>query len=229
MAIAFDTVTSGLTAAGGTGATVSVAHTCGAGTTLLLAGVAVNDGNQTNNQTVSLTYNGVTMIQLIEKDSGGDTRVEIWYMINPPTGSAHNAVITYNNINYVGMGILSFTGTATVAPTQSQGNTGTASSVSESLVPTNANSWMMDVISDESNPTTTTTIRWTNANQSFQQGRGSTTGPVTGSTAMGYTSLSSWSYAQMVIAPAAAPVSLIPIVSGSSSPQPSVTPVVITF
>lgn len=202
MAISLDSVTNGEAAAGGAGSTLTIAHTCASGVTILIVEIAVNDSNQHAHQTTNVTYNGVSLTNLIVEDSGGNTRVEIWYLISPPTGSSYNVVVSYNFLNYVGAGILSFLGTSTSVPTQSQGSYGTASSVGMSETPTFGNSWLLDVISDQTNPTTITTLQWSNQNQSYQQGRGSSVGPVSVATSMGYTNLSNWSYAQMVLAPA---------------------------
>jgi hypothetical protein len=210
-AITQDTVNSGFTAAGGLGATVSVAHTCAAGSTILIAQVAVNDGNQHAQQTNSVTTNGVSLTQLVKADSAADTRAEIWYLMAPDTGVSENTVITYDNNNYVGLAVYCLGGTSTAAPTITTSLTGTASSVTNNITTTVANSWVMDTLSDETNPTAggSQTSDWNNTNQGFQWGQGShiTSLPAAGSQTLSWsnTSGNTWSYVQAVVSPPVVP------------------------
>lgn len=213
MAIALDSVTNGSMAGAGASATLPIAHTCGAGTTILIVAIAFNDGGQNGHQTTSVDYNGTSLTQLGKADSLLDTRAEFWYLLAPTTGSSLNVNIKYDFINYVGAGVMSFTGTKTTAPTIFSTLIGTASSVSHAITTVDDNSWILDVLSCETSPTIsntgspTQTAVWNNTNQSFQWGQGSSKGPVTpaASTTLGWTSISgnTWSYVQMIMSPAA--------------------------
>jgi len=213
MALALDTVTNGEQAAGGTNATLAVAHTCTGSNMILIAAVAFNDSNQHNNQTASVDYNGSAMTLLAKADSGAakDTRAELWYLLNPTTGSSLNVNVHYSNINYVGAGVLSFTGVKQSAPTISTTTTGTTSSASKAITTVDDNSWIIDCLSCETQASVsntgspTQTSKWQNTNQSFQWGQGSIKGPITpaGSATLGWSSTTgnTWSYVQMAISP----------------------------
>lgn len=66
----------------------TVNYTCGAGTTLLVVTLAYANGTRSG----APTYNGVALTQADQvryHSSSPEARAEIWYMLNPPTGSAY--------------------------------------------------------------------------------------------------------------------------------------------
>ncbi|HZR66755.1 MAG TPA: C25 family cysteine peptidase [Terriglobales bacterium] len=94
--------------------TLTFAHTTTAtGTNLVLVvGVSMNISQRTATTVSGITYNGVALTRAgVQNDSSNAVRTEIWYLINPGTGT-HNVVVTEN----IG-GILSTIGTVAGATT----------------------------------------------------------------------------------------------------------------
>jgi hypothetical protein len=75
----------------GTGATVSTSYTAGSGSGLMVLGIVVV--GTTTRTGAAPTYNGVTMKQVGEVQVAAETNVEMWYLINPDTGSSHTISI----------------------------------------------------------------------------------------------------------------------------------------
>ena len=75
-------------------ATLTISHTTGSGTDrLMLVGISfVNDQTET---VTSVTYDGVPLTKVGERNSSDDARVEIWYLTSPPSGT-YNVVITFS-------------------------------------------------------------------------------------------------------------------------------------
>lgn len=71
---------------------VTLTFTCGAGVTVLALGIGYNGVVARAGGTP--TYNGVAMLQADStRTSGLEANVELWYMLAPPTGSAHTISI----------------------------------------------------------------------------------------------------------------------------------------
>jgi hypothetical protein len=71
-------------------------YTCGASATLLIVGLIYANGVRTGN----VTYNGVALTQADQTrygSSGPEARCELWYMIDPPVGSAYEVSIPNPN------------------------------------------------------------------------------------------------------------------------------------
>ena len=159
MAIALDSANNGAQAAGAT--SVSWSHTCGAGTTLLLVLVGAVDATLADRTISGVTYNGSALT-----DSGVDCdygpngfRTEIWYKINPTTGSALTIQVTAGGkcTDLAGCS-LSVSGTDTTDPI---GGSITEASISSAPTVLISNcvdtSWMVGVlITDESDNTLVT-------------------------------------------------------------------------
>lgn len=64
---------------------VTTNYTCGAGTTVLIVGILYS-GVQTLS---GVTYNSIAMTRAGTAAQGISPYVDIWYLINPPTGSAY--------------------------------------------------------------------------------------------------------------------------------------------
>ncbi|QQS15430.1 MAG: hypothetical protein IPK84_03610 [Candidatus Moraniibacteriota bacterium] len=81
---------------------VTFNHTCGSGTTLLTLTIVV--GGTTARTGGAPTYNGVSMTQADQNGqapSGAETIVELWYLLNPGTGSAYQINIPDSNNVYL--------------------------------------------------------------------------------------------------------------------------------
>lgn len=99
MAVAFDAVGPSSAGAGQTTASpLTWSHTCGASATLLLVGVAV--GGTTGANTVTATYNGVSMTAVDTQASNNNTDgfVKLFKLVSPATG-ANTVSISASIIN----------------------------------------------------------------------------------------------------------------------------------
>ena len=87
MAVTLDALTGAGAPTGGL-STISWSHTTASGVTLLIATIGWNDGART---VTAATHGGVAMTNLgawTSGSAGTDRRVEVWYRVNPPAGSA---------------------------------------------------------------------------------------------------------------------------------------------
>ena len=75
----------------GAGSPLTSNYTAGSGSTLLTLGIVV--GGSTQRAGGAPTFNGVNMIQVDSTRVATETNVELWYMIDPPTGSAYQISI----------------------------------------------------------------------------------------------------------------------------------------
>jgi hypothetical protein len=66
-------------------------YTCGAGTTLFVLSIVV--GGTTARAGGAPTYNGIAMTQADTVRSSTETKAELWYLLNPPTGSSYTCSI----------------------------------------------------------------------------------------------------------------------------------------
>lgn len=74
----------------GNGNPLTQAYTCGAGTTLLVLGVV---GATNERENAAPTFNGVAMQQAVEDITSTETRIEYWFMLDPPTGAEYTISI----------------------------------------------------------------------------------------------------------------------------------------
>lgn len=74
-------------------------YTCGAGSTLFVLSIVV--GGTTARAGGAPTYNGVTMIQADQARQSTETFAELWYLPNPPTGSAYQVSIPNTGAVYL--------------------------------------------------------------------------------------------------------------------------------
>jgi len=115
MAVTFDAA--GPSSSGASSATspLTWSHTCAAGDTMLLVGVAV-DSLADGGITAACTYNGVSMTASTKWHSGGVTQafgfIQLFTMANPPTGSAFtvSASAAGATLDSINGGSLSFAG-----------------------------------------------------------------------------------------------------------------------
>ena len=80
---------------------LTLSYTCGAGATLLVLGIVV-DG-LTARTGGAPTYNGVALTQasINAQAVAGETTVELWYLLSPPTGAAYNLAVPDDNNVYL--------------------------------------------------------------------------------------------------------------------------------
>lgn len=73
-------------------------HTVPSGSNrLLLIGVSI--WNEDNEEVDSISYDNQSLTRLGAKDNGDDSRVEIWYLLNPPEGSAGVEIDFTSNVD----------------------------------------------------------------------------------------------------------------------------------
>src|SRR3990167_10464566 len=226
MAIAFDATASGND---DTSSTMSWNHTCTGSNLILVVGVSLQDASLADRQVSpdGITYNGVALTQIIEKDTPND-HSELWYLINPATGTHAVSVTTNGACSGLNGGSVSLTGvdqTNPVDASNSGGGTGTAQSLSLTTVADNA--WIVDTVAISGTGTVTMaahtgrTQRW-NGLDSFSEdprGAGSTYGPISpaGATTVDWSTGVSRDWALVA-------ASFAPVAVGSSSVSPSVSP-----
>jgi hypothetical protein len=135
MPVGLDSVGPDANGAGGwtvTGATWS--HTCSGSDRLLVVQATVG-GNGISNVITSITYNGVGLTKVLERncnDPNTDGYTSIWILINPDSG-AHDVVVTLAGTYDLECGSTSFTGVDQTTPYVSAHNA--MSSGSESVTP----------------------------------------------------------------------------------------------
>jgi hypothetical protein len=138
MAVAFDAASTN----GGAGS-ITQAHVCTGSGLILLVGIIDWTGADANALTVNPQYNGSAMT-LLGTHAFNTARVEIWYLVNPTTGT-HN--ITYSNSTPEAMVAGSFNGVDTSSPFGTvSGNTGNSSTPSSSAITIPTGDMMVDFL-----------------------------------------------------------------------------------
>ena len=116
--VTVDTSSSGSANITGT-ANVTVAHTTNGTNRLFVVGVSINITSGPTAGVVSVTYNALPLTFVgAHNDAGGTRRVEMWYMLAPPTGG-HNVVVRVNTTGPqegVVVGATTFTGVDQTSP-----------------------------------------------------------------------------------------------------------------
>lgn len=68
-------------------------HTCTGSNLILVVSLAMRDGKVDDRNVGSVTYNGTALTKAVDLDDAGNLyNVEIWYLVNPDTGSAYDIV-----------------------------------------------------------------------------------------------------------------------------------------
>jgi hypothetical protein len=119
-------------------------HTVSGGDNRLLAVSVSNRDNTTDGDRVisGITYNGTALTQAVSQDdtsAGDNMRAEVWYLVNPPVGTASVVVSFAGGGPTRGQaGAVSFTGAAQTSPVDVTGgtNTGTNPDISNSVTAT---------------------------------------------------------------------------------------------
>ncbi len=111
-AVAIDARSSGGKASGNS---LTIPHTTSGSNRLMLVGFSIED-NQ-DRQVSSMTYNGVSLSLVGSREISGKPHIEIWKLVNPPTGS-HNVIINLDGLQDKGMvgGVVTFTGVDQTTP-----------------------------------------------------------------------------------------------------------------
>lgn len=181
--ISFNAVTTKL---GGGTPTNSFSHTIASGSNrILIVTVATYSANM--GITVNgVTYSGVSLTKLrSDRSSLGSSGVtsDIWYLINPPVGTA-NVVVTHSTIVQTVIGAHSYTGVDQTTPFEaSNGNTGTtvADTTTSNTILT-ANSWLIESFAYSSainaTPQTGQTVLYSNLDHGNASGAAGREGPL---------------------------------------------------
>lgn len=117
--IAFDapsSVDGGANATGNT-APLTWSHTVtSTGTNrILIVGVAMRNAAAQTVAANGVTYNGVVLTQLDAQDVASASRIEMWYLLNPPTGANTVSVTTTADVR-MAAGATSYTGVDQTTP-----------------------------------------------------------------------------------------------------------------
>lgn len=173
----------------------TVSYTVPAGSSILLVGISLSDANATVNPVL---YGGTNMTRGPSFARAAPwPLVQIWYLVNPPAGTA-NVVATVSPYGTeVVMGAQSFTGvntgTGATAPFDVAAVTNSASSkiASVSITPATSGAWIFEVVAIDANDNTTCigataaciplanqTQRWLTNSHGNVRGAASTVGPI---------------------------------------------------
>ena len=250
--VAVDATTSGnanLTGAANS-ATLSFNHNTGAGTNrLLIVGVSVNIQAANTVGVLGVTYNG-TALNFIgaHNDAGLTRRVEMWYLLNPVSGT-HAVAVTLNIPTGVTEGVVAgattFTGVDQTVPlgtfVSADGAaatcTGTTAGCSALDVPSVVNGMILDTLATGGNQTITVPApqisRWNarSANSANPGVRGtgtSRTGAPSVPISETFSATSNWSLGAISINPSTADIGVTTSVSAVSLGQNSTYNITIT-
>jgi CSLREA domain-containing protein len=157
---------------------ITISHTTSGTDRLMLVGVSIN--NEDFETVSSVTYNGVALTHVGSATEADDAVVEIWRLVNPPTGT-HNVVITFSAVltREAVAGVMTFTGVDQTTPLGTfasaiDNDSGPASVIVSSA----AGELVFGVVSAESSVLSTAAVapssqRW-NLFQGIQYGAGAT-------------------------------------------------------
>lgn len=200
--------------------TMQWAHTVGAGSNSVLIVVATQ-----NNSSTGVSYDGMALTKIIQTTipADGSERTEIWYLVNPPSGT-HNVSTTFSSAFTAGQdGSYSFFGVSQTNPIDATGtfSIGSGNTASITLTPTVAGDEIIDGISLQTFSQTNFAAKaGQTLNYSTPLGGGGNPGaassyktnPTSLATSTGYT----WTGLETV---AQAAVSLLPATSNPSAPS----------
>ena len=134
----------------GTGNPQTLSYTCAAGVKLLVVGIGCRSGARAG---TAPTYNSVAMTQAGTTRTSTNVSSELWYMLNPPTGSAYT--ISVPNTGAINVRIIASSYTAdpnfSYELDQTNGNTGTGANPSVSVTNTSDGDVVVDMMCHELN------------------------------------------------------------------------------
>src|SRR6266568_114740 len=156
--------------AGSSTITLPLTVTAGGTNRLLVVGVSINTAGNAGSSVTGITYNGVAFTAAPFTAEANSFRVEMWYLINPATGS-NNVVVTVNKNGGGGqkmgvvVGAIDFTGADQVSPISAfVSNSATAMDTVQINVPSASNEMVMDTVTMSASITPTATApqvqRW---------------------------------------------------------------------
>lgn len=164
-------------------------HTVGAGTNRLLV-VALSLRHTGAQAATAVTYNGINLTPFIIQTNNNNARVELWYLTNPPTGTANVAIAWSGASTRAVGGAMSFSGVDQTTPLEdpegATGNSTAGSAVSVTVTTTVRGAWVIDAVASRTGLTMTTaggrTQRWNiqtgGGNLRRAVGAASTRGPI---------------------------------------------------
>lgn len=122
-------------------------YTCGASCTVLVVGIVTKRGGGTSARAGGApTYNSVTMTQADITRNATETDCELWYLIDPDTGSAHTLSVPNTGTEQLHVHISSYnSSTGTSAFDVASGSTGTIAVASTSVTPTVDGAAIVDI------------------------------------------------------------------------------------
>lgn len=145
MGVSFDAISTGASDA----TTTTVSHTVASESNLVLV-VLVAIGNSTGvSQIDSVTWNGTGCTSVGFVDDGSDSACEVFYLINPDTGT-HNCIVDYlgSATPDAGVAVVSVYGADQTDPIGFTGsNTGIGTDIGTDVTAEAANSMIFDVVS----------------------------------------------------------------------------------
>jgi len=123
----------------------TVNHTCAANTRVLVVvlfvnGITTRTGGAPTYNSLPLTDSGAGFVYL---SGSGECGVEIWYRLNPPTGSSYTVSVPNTNTVPFDISVMSFTATANSAAKDSYNSSTGDSTTPSTNVVTNTNNCLM--------------------------------------------------------------------------------------
>jgi RHS repeat-associated protein len=200
--IALDTTTSARSSSSQTTASITI----GSGSNrILIVGTSVQDANHANYPITGITYGGVALTKIRSDEATGNARTELWYLLNPATGTANIIVNATGSIGELAMEAISLTGVDQTTPIDAQaGQTGNGTASSLSITTSANNTWVASMFSGEGTITgvgSGQTELGPLTDQSFENAAASYTGPVNpaGASSQIFTMSSGQAYAQSTV------------------------------
>lgn len=113
MAITFDAASTN----DGTGSPLTWSHTVGTGSErILLVGACVRKESDPRPTITAVTYGGVSLTQAVTRANDGKTSTDIWYLVNPTSGTATVSITTSSAPTNIVGGATSYAGVHQTSP-----------------------------------------------------------------------------------------------------------------
>lgn len=166
-------------------------HTVSGDMRLLVVGISLEKGDASRRVT-GVKYGSADLARLAEVvSSSGEPRVDVWYLNNPPAGTAKVAV-SLNEKNKILVGAVSFTGVDQATPISGTTSAASASGAPNLTIPSSSGAVLMDVVAflrPTMTPNAGQVALWnTGMHDSGKRGGASTRPGGAPSVAMGWTS-----------------------------------------
>jgi hypothetical protein len=147
MALTFDTKAQGISNSN----PVVLSYTCGANAKVLVVGLAIQDEMQEGGWGTP-TYNGIAMTQAaVTRQAVSEVTVEMWYLINPPTGAAYNISVPNDPGYYIRIIASSYNSDLNVALDVTGGWVGSTANPSKSVTTTVDGDAVVDIMANSYN------------------------------------------------------------------------------